>query len=69
MKGALTLRGLQFYSNVGALQASTIPESNKDPKDFLNDNHPDSMFLHPVNKEEIEKAGQKLAKKTIKRTR
>ena len=55
-----------FYSNVGALQASTIPESNINPKDFLNENHPDSMFLHPVTKEEIEKAGQKLAKKQSK---
>ena len=39
-----------------------------DPRDFLNDNYPDSMFLYPVTKEEIEKAGQKLAKKQSKGT-
>ena len=58
----------KFYANVGTLQAETIPPSNKDPLSYLSNEIVNSMFLHPTNKEEIDKACKSLAKK-VQRSR
>ena len=56
----------EFYANVGTLQAETIPNTNIDPMSYLVNHNVNSMFLHPTNKEEIDKACKLLAKKKSK---
>lgn len=56
----------EFYANVGTTQANTIPHTNTDPLSYLTVNNVNSMFLHPTNKEEIDKVCKLLAKKKSK---
>ena len=56
----------EFYSNVGALQAATIPITQVDPISFLKTDNVNSMFLYPTTREEIDEACKNLAKKKSK---
>ena len=56
----------EFYANVGTTQANTIPHTNTDPLSYLTVNNVNSMFLHPTDRDEIDKVCKLLAKKKSK---
>ena len=49
-----------FFVSIGTKLAASIPQSNHHPRDYLDGNFPNTMFIRPVTSQEISKCISKL---------